>query len=293
MQKTPKPRKLQKRHKRLGRSLGGSIALFTFLGLMGAFMALPLIYAISNAFKPLDELFVFPPKFFVRNPTWDNFSDLFTIMGKSWMPFSRYIFNTVLITAVGTFGCVLFTSMGAYALAKGHFPGNKTIFNVVVVSLMFSGYVTAIPNYLVLAELDWIDTYFSVIIPAFGMPMGLFLTKQYMESIPDSLLEAARIDGAGEFRIFWKIVMPMSRPAWVTVIIFSVQSLWNSKASNLIYSEDLKTLPYALQQILNGGIARTGVGSAVTVIMMIVPIVTFIVAQRQVMETMASSGLKE
>ena len=212
---------------------------------------------------------------------------------KSWVPFSRYIFNTVLITAVGTFGCVLFTSMGAYALAKGHFPGNKTIFNVVVVSLMFSGYVTAIPNYLVLAELDWIDTYFSVIIPAFGMPMGLFLTKQYMESIPDSLLEAARIDGAGEFRIFWKIVMPMSRPAWVTVIIFSVQSLWNSKASNLIYSEDLKTLPYALQQILNGGIARTGVGSAVTVIMMIVPIVTFIVAQRQVMETMASSGLKE
>ena len=293
MQKTPKPRKLQKRHKRLGRSLGGSIALFTFLGLMGAFMALPLIYVISNAFKPLDELFVFPPKFFVRNPTWDNFSDLITIMGKSWVPFSRYIFNTVLITAVGTFGCVLFTSMGAYALAKGHFPGNKTIFNVVVVSLMFSGYVTAIPNYLVLAELDWIDTYFSVIIPAFGMPMGLFLTKQYMESIPDSLLEAARIDGAGEFRIFWKIVMPMSRPAWVTVIIFSVQSLWNSKASNLIYSEDLKTLPYALQQILNGGIARTGVGSAVTVIMMIVPIVTFIVAQRQVMETMASSGLKE
>ena len=125
------------------------------------------------------------------------------------------------------------------------------------------------------------------------MPMGLFLTKQYMESIPDSLLEAARIDGASELRIFWKLVMPISRPAWVTVVIFSVQSLWNSKASNLIYSEDLKTLPYALQQILNGGVARTGVGSAVTVIMMIVPIVTFIVAQRQVMETMASSGLKD
>lgn len=293
MQRSPKPPKLQKRHKRLGRSAAGSGVLYTFLALMGAFMALPLVYAISNAFKPLDELFVFPPKFFVRNPTWDNFSDLFTIMGKSWVPFSRYLFNTVFITAVGTFGCVIFTSMGAYALAKGHFPGNKTIFNIVVVSLMFSGYVTAIPNYLVLAELDWIDTYFSVVIPACGMPMGLFLAKQYMESIPDSLLEAARIDGASELRIFWKLVMPISRPAWVTVVIFSVQSLWNSKASNLIYSEDLKTLPYALQQILNGGVARTGVGSAVTVIMMIVPIVTFIVAQRQVMETMASSGLKD
>ena len=269
------------------------IKFFLYLVPITALMGLPIVFIFFNAFKPLDELFVFPPKFFVRNPTWDNFSDLFTIMGKSWVPFSRYLFNTVFITAVGTFGCVIFTSMGAYALAKGHFPGNKTIFNIVVVSLMFSGYVTAIPNYLVLAELDWIDTYFSVVVPACGMPMGLFLTKQYMESIPDSLLEAARIDGASELRIFWKLVMPISRPAWVTVVIFSVQSLWNSKASNLIYSEDLKTLPYALQQILNGGVARTGVGSAVTVIMMIVPIVTFIVAQRQVMETMASSGLKD
>ena len=160
MQRSPKPPKLQKRHKRLGRSAAGSAVLYIFLALMGAFMALPLVYAISNAFKPLDELFVFPPKFFVRNPTWDNFSDLFTIMGKSWVPFSRYLFNTVFITAAGTFGCVIFTSMGAYALAKGRFPGNQTIFNIVVVSLMFSGYVTAIPNYLVLADLDWIDTYF-------------------------------------------------------------------------------------------------------------------------------------
>lgn len=293
MYKTPKPKKLHKRGKQLGRSTGGNIALYIFLGLMGAFMLLPLVYAVSNAFKPLDELFVFPPKFFVRNPTWDNFSDLFTIMGKSWVPFSRYVFNTLFITAAGTVGCVLFTSMGAYALTKGKFPGNQTIFKVIVVSLMFSGYVTAIPNYLVLAKLGWIDTYLSVIVPAFGMPMGLFLTKQYMESIPDSLLEAARIDGASEWKIFWRIAMPMARPAWVTVIIFSVQNLWNSKASNLIYSEDLKTLPYALQQILNGGVSRTGVGSAVTVIMMIVPIATFIIAQRQVMETMASSGLKD
>ena len=256
-------------------------------------MALPMVYAISNAFKPLDELFVFPPRFFVKNPTWDNFSDLFNIMGKSWVPFTRYVFNTLLITVVGTFGCVVVTSLGAYVLAKGKFPGRKLIFGVIVTSLMFSGYVTAIPNYLVMAKLNWIDTYYAVIVPAFGMPMGLFLSKQYMESIPDTLLEAARIDGASEWRIFWRIVMPMSKPAWVTVIIFSVQALWNSKSSNFIYSEDLKTLPYALQQILNGGVARTGVGSAVTVIMMIVPILTFILSQRQIMETMASSGLKE
>lgn len=279
--------------KRLGRSTGGNLAVYTFLVLVGCFMALPLVYAISNSLKPLDELFVFPPKFFVQNPTLDNFSDLFVIMGKSWVPFSRYVFNTLLITVVGTFGCVVITSMGAYVLAKKKFPGRDMIFSIVVTSLMFSGYVTQIPNYLVMAEIGWVDTFWAVIVPAFGMPMGLFLSKQYMEGIPDTLLEAARIDGSSEWRIFWQIVMPMSKPAWVTVIIFSVQGLWNSKASNFIFSEDLKTLPYALQQILNGGIARTGVGSAVTVIMMIVPIATFILSQRQIMETMASSGLKE
>lgn len=279
--------------KRLGRSTGGNLAVYTFLILVGCFMALPLVYAISNSLKPLDELFVFPPKFFVQNPTLDNFSDLFVIMGKSWVPFSRYVFNTLLITVVGTFGCVVITSMGAYVLAKKKFPGRDMIFSIVVTSLMFSGYVTQIPNYLVMAEIGWVDTFWAVIVPAFGMPMGLFLSKQYMEGIPDTLLEAARIDGSSEWRIFWQIVMPMSKPAWVTVIIFSVQGLWNSKASNFIFSEDLKTLPYALQQILNGGIARTGVGSAVTVIMMIVPIATFILSQRQIMETMASSGLKE
>lgn len=282
-----------KNGRRLGRSTGGNIAVYSFLIAMGCFMALPMVYAISNSLKPLDELFVFPPNFFVQKPTLDNFADLFTLMGKSWVPFSRYIFNTLFITAVGTAGCVIVTSMGAFAMAKGRFPGRNLIFNLVVTSLMFSGYVTAIPNYLVMARLSWIDTWYAVIVPAFGMPMGLFLTKQYMEGIPDTILEAARMDGASNWRVFWTVVMPMSKPAWVTVIIYSVQGLWNSKASNFIYAEDLKTLPYALQQILNGGIARTGVGCAVTVFMMIVPILTFILSQRQVMETMATSGLKD
>ena len=284
---------MQKRGHRLGRSASGNAAVYTVLIFFGAFMLMPLVYAVSNAFKPMDELFVFPPKFFVQNPTWDNFSDLFTIMSKSWVPFSRYIFNTVFITVVGTVGCVICTSMGAFVLAKGKFPGRDTIFRVVVVSLMFSGYVTAIPNYLVMSELHWVDTFLSVIVPAFAMPMGLFLMKQYMESVPDVLLEAARIDGASTWRMYWEIVMPMVKPAWVTVVIFSVQSLWNTKASNFIYSDELKTLPYALQQILAGGISRTGAASAVTVIMMIVPIATFIISQRQVIETMASSGIKD
>lgn len=293
MAKKTKEPKLQKRGKRLGRSRGGNTAIWVVLLIAAAFMLLPMVYAVSNAFKPLDELFVFPPKFFVSKPTLDNFTDLFTIMRQSWVPFSRYLFNTVFITAAGSVGCILVTSMGAFMIAKGTFPGRQLIFKIVVTALMFTGYVTSIPNYLVMSKLGWIDTYWAVIIPAMGMPMGLFLSKQYMEGIPDSILDAAKIDGASLWHTFWHIVMPLSKPAWITVLIFSVQNLWNMRASNFIYSEDLKTLPYALQQILQGGVARTGVGSAVTVIMMVVPIAVFIFAQNHVMETMASSGIKD
>ena len=278
---------------RLGRSTAGNILIYGVLALFGLFMLLPLVYVVCSDFKPLDELFVFPPKFFVQNPTLDNFADLLTIMSESWVPFTRYLFNTVAITALGTFGCVIITSMEAFILAKYKFPGSHMLFRVVVVSLMFSGYVTQIPNYLIMAELGWVDTLLAVIIPAMAMPMGLFLTKQYIEGIPDVLIEAATIDGANLWHVYWQIIMPMCKPAWVTVIIFSVQSLWNSKATHYIFSEELKTLPYALQQILKGGVSRTGVASAVTVVMMIVPIITFVMSQRQVMETMASSGIKD
>lgn len=275
------------------RSGGGDLAVYFTLIFFGIFMAFPLVYAINSAFKPLDEIFVYPPKLFVRNPTMDNFQDLFVIMGKSWVPFSRYLFNTIFITIAGTVGHIIIASMGAYVLAKYRFPGSKTFFKIVVTALMFNGYVTAIPNYLVMSKIGWVDTMWAIIIPAFSAPMGLFLMKQFMEGIPDALIEAAKIDGAKERRIFIMIVMPMVKPAWLTLMIFSVQNLWNTKASNFIYSEELKTLPYALQQIISGGVARAGVGAAVTLVMMIVPITTFILSQSNIIETMASSGIKD
>jgi len=279
--------------RRLNRSFGGDAFIFTILTVFGLFFAYPLVYAINNAFKPLNEIFLFPPRLWVRQPTMNNFQDLFIIMSKSWVTFSRYIFNTVLITAVGTGGLIIVASMGAFVVSKYRFPGAKLFFNVVIVTLMFSGYVTAIPNYLIMAKLGWVDTYLSIIVPAFAMPMGFFLIKQFIDTIPNSLLEAAKVDGAKEWRIFLVIILPMIRPAWLTVMIFSVQSLWNARASNFIYSEQLKTLPYALSQIISGGIARAGVGAAVTLFVMIVPLVMFILAQSNILQTMASSGIKE
>ncbi|HWT74040.1 MAG TPA: carbohydrate ABC transporter permease [Mobilitalea sp.] len=283
----------RKKRKKPNHSRGGDFISIFILLLLGSFMVLPLILAISNSLKPLEELFVFPPRFFVRNPTLNNFHDVFVLMGSSWVPFSRYIFNTVFITITGTVGHLIIASLCAFALAKHRFPGRKIIFAVIVLALMFSVQVTAIPNYLIMSRIGWLDTYLALIIPAIARPLGLFLMKQFMEQIPDSLLEAGRIDGASEFAVFLKIGMPQVKPAWLTLIIFCFQDLWNLQGSNYIYSEQLKTLPYALSQISAAGISRAGATAAVAVIMMIVPITIFIISQSNIIETMASSGIKE
>lgn len=279
--------------KRLNRSLPVTMMLFFLLAAVGSFMALPLVYTINNAFKPLDELFIFPPRFFVVNPTIDNFHDLIGLMNNSWVPFTRYISNTLFITIVGTVGHIILASAAAYPLAKYRFPGSNVIFSIVVLSLMFSPHVTAIPNYMMMSWLGWINTHTAIIVPALAFPLGLFLMKQFMEQIPDAILEAAKIDGASEYRIFWTIVMPNVKPAWLTLMILQFPALWGTDGGNFIYSENLKPLNYALSQIIQGGIARAGVGAAVGLILMIVPITLFIMSQSSVIQTMASSGLKD
>lgn len=292
-EKVIRKRRFKIKRRQPNRSIWGDIFLYLFLAMMAVVMVFPLVFAINNALKPLDELFMFPPKVFAQNPTLDNFSDLFVAMGKSWVTFPRYVYNTVFVTAVGTGGHLIIASMAAFVLAKYDFPGGKMFFSLVTVALMFSGYVTSIPNYIVINKLHWIDTYWSIIIPAFAGPMGMFLMKQFMEGLPTSLIEAAKIDGANEWRVFMGIVMPNVKPAWLTMIIFSVQNLWNNPQTMYIYSEEKKMLVYALNQIQSGGIARTGQAAAVTVIVFSVPILIFVFSESQILETMASSGLKD
>lgn len=276
------------------RSRAGDVGVYLVLALFGVFFLIPLLFAVNNAFKPLDEVFLFPPRLFVRKPTLDNFADLFVLMGKTWVPFSRYIFNTVFITVAGTLGHIIIASMAAYVLAKYVFPGSRLFFNLVVTAIMFTQQILIIPNFLIFSKLHMVDTYWSIILPAFAAPLGLFLMKQFMDGIPMTLIEAAKVDGAKEGRIFLQIVMPLVKPATLTLCIFSIQSLWNQRASNTIFNEDLKTLPYALSQISSGGqVARAGVSSAVTLFLMIVPLLFFIFAQSNIIETMASSGIKE
>lgn len=292
-------RKIQERRRirrgvKLSRSVGGTIAIVIFLVLIGAFMALPIVYAVIQSVKPLDEIFAYPPRFFVNNPTFDNFRQVLLLTDNLWVPFARYVFNSLFVTVVGTLLYVFFSTAAAYPLAKGTFFGKTLISHLIVWTLLFSTDVTAIPKYLVIAKIGLIDTYWATIFPYLATTMGVFLVRQFIvASIPDSTLEAARIDGASEYKIFSKIVLPGVRPAWLTLTIFAFTSLWNSASPiEYIYSENLKGLNAVMNSISTGGLGRTGPASAVAVILMIPPIVIFIITQSSVMETMTHSGLK-
>lgn len=282
-----------RKFKRRNRSIGGDLGLIILLGAFALFSAYPLVYVINNAFKPMSEIFLFPPKLFVQNPTLNNFYDLSTIIGNSWVPFSRYMFNTLLITLLGTAGTVLLGTMAAYPLAKYKFPGSKVMSSIIVYALMFNSTVTAIPNYIIMSKMGMVNTYWAVILPVIGSTLGLYLMKNFIVQIPMALIESAKIDGASEFRVFCSVIIPLCKPAWITLCILSFQTLWGATGGNFIYSENLKPISYALSQVVGGGIARTGVASVVSLIMMIVPVTVFVISQSNVIETMASSGMKD
>lgn len=281
------------RTQRLNRSMAGNGILFFLMAIFGALMALPLVMIVNNAFKPLDELFQYPPKLFVKNPRLDNFTDLFVAMNNSWVPFSRYLLNTVIITVGGTLGHVIMASLAAYPLSKHRFKGKNLLFNMVVLSMMFSWTVTQIPNYMIISWLHINNTYLALILPACSYGMGLYLMKQFIDQLPDSLMESARLDGASEWKVYTTIVMPNVKPAWLTLAIFQFQQMWGNTGSMFLRDEELKPLQFSLQQIAAGGTARAGASAAVTLIIAAIPIIFFLICQSNVLETMTTSGMKD
>jgi ABC-type glycerol-3-phosphate transport system permease component len=285
-------RKFPKESK-LNRSRAGNALLFGFMALCGVLMALPLVMTVNNAVKPLDEIFQYPPRIFVRNPTFENFTDLFVSMSETWVPLTRYIFNTIIIMVGGVIGHVLTAAMAAYPLAKHKFPGKKLFFSLVVLSIMFSWQVVQIPTYVIISFLGINNTYLALILPAWSYALGLYLMKQFMEQIPDSLVESARIDGAGEIWTFWTIVMPNVKPAWLTLAIFQFQVMWGNTGYLYLRSEELKPLQYAMSQIATSGPARAGQAAAVMFFLAAVPITFFLICQSSILETMTTSGMKD
>jgi ABC-type glycerol-3-phosphate transport system permease component len=292
--KVLKQTEIRKKRKSIKLSWGWFFTYSFMIGLV-AFTALPLIYMVSTAFKPIDELFIYPPRFLVRKPTLTNFSNLLTALSSSEVPFTRYILNSVVTAVTTVVLTVIVSAMGAFSLVKYRPKGSDAMFKIILAALMFSPHVTQIPTYMVVNSLGMINRYSALIIPKIAVAYNFFLMKQFIEQMPDVLMEAARIDGANEWYLFWKIVMPSLKPAWATLVVFSFVANWNDYFSPLIFitSQAMKTLPLALQTIAGGlSIARAGAVGAATFLMTLPTIIIFTLMQARVMETMVHSGIK-
>lgn len=285
--------KLKASNKQAGKKVGGTIAIFAFLTILGLFMVLPIYLTVVMSIKPVEELFIFPPKLYAIRPTLDNFSEMFADLNQNRVPFSRYVFNSIFVTATVTIAQYIFASMAAFVLAKCRFPGSKIINSIIVVALLYQSNVIYIMQYMVMAKLNMIDSYLALILPSIASPMGLFLMRQSISQVPDAMIEAAKVDGAGLFRICWQIVMPNQKPALMTLIIFAFQAAWNIQAGTVVFREQYKTLPTVVTQAAAAGLAKAGVAMAAAVFMLVPPIIVFMIAQKNVIETMAHSGIKD
>lgn len=272
------------------------LLVLILVGCLVCFCAFPLIALICRAFMPLDELYVFPPRIFVRHPTLQNYRDLLTSLSSSTVPFTRYVFNSLWVTVVTVFCTIIVCSMGAYGMVKHKPIGAALIFTIVVAALGFSGHVTKIPSYMIVSGVGLMDSYAALIVPSVATAYNFFLMKQFCEQLPDSLLEAARIDGAKEVRIFWTIVMPLLKPAWSTLCVLTFISSWNDSFSPLVYihSDAMKTLPLAIQTISGGAgvVARSGTPAAAALLTTAPTIIIYLIMKGQVLQTMAYSGIK-
>ncbi len=285
-------KKIRTSHRRAGRKKGSTVLIFLFLAVLGLFMFFPVYLTVLMSVKPVEELFVFPPKLYTLRPTLKNFQDMFEIMRQNRVPFSRYVFNSITVTVSVTVLQCVFISMAAFVLAKCKFRGSKMINNIIVVSLLYQSNVIYIMQYMVLAKLNLIDSLLAVILPSVASPMGLFLMKQSISQIPDSIIESAKTDGAGLFRICWQIVMPNQKPALMTLIIFAFQSSWNMQSGAFVFHEEYKTLPTVVNQVSSAGLARAGTAMASAVFMLVPPVIVFTLAQKHIIATMAHSGIK-
>ncbi|MDD6082907.1 MAG: carbohydrate ABC transporter permease [Oscillospiraceae bacterium] len=289
----PEEKKLKASSGRAGKKHAGTVMIFIFLLVLGIFMILPVYLAVVMSLKPSQEWFIFPPKLYAMDPTLDNFRDMFRSADRLWVPFSRYVANSVLVTVSVTLAQCFTASMAAFVLAKGKFRGSKFLNSVIVVSLLYQSNVIYIVQYMVISKLGMIDTYLALILPNIATPVGVFLMRQSISQIPDAVIEAAKVDGAGMFRICWEVVMPNQKPALMTLVIFAFQAAWNIQSNTYVFDESLKTLPTAVAQAAASGIARQGVAMAAAVFMLIPPVIVFMAAQKNVIETMAHSGIKD
>lgn len=291
-------RSLGRSFRRVRHVKAGTAIDLVILTLVAVVSILPIIYIISNAFKPLSELFLYPPRFFVKSPTLQNFYDFMFAANVSAVPFSRYLFNSVFVTAVTVAATLVMSLACSYAFSKMKFPGRDWLFNLIIVALMFAPEAVVITRYLIVSGMKLTDTYWSHILPHLALPMGVFLMKQFMDQIPISLCEAAKIDGANEARILISIVTPSVLPAVGAVMIIAFQNVWGDLTTSTLYTvnESMKTLPYFINSLTSGlsaaSVARKGASAAAGLLLFLPNFIIFAVLQKSMIKTMVTSGIK-
>jgi ABC-type glycerol-3-phosphate transport system permease component len=271
------------------------IPLYLYLIPIAIFMGAPIVYIINHAFKPMEELFAFPPTFFVKNPTLDNFTKLLKFSRSAGIPLSRYVFNSLLVTVLTVGLSLLLTTCAAFAFSKIKFKGRNLMLQINQIAIMFVATAVLIPRYLVISNLGLIDTVFGHVLPLVAMPVALFLVKQFVDQVPDSLIEAAQLEGAGSFKIYRKIIIPLIKPAIATGAILVFQNVWNNIETSSLFtsSEGVRTLAFYMNTLSTAGTVQgQGMAAAAALIMFIPNLLLFIVMQSSVMNTMAHSGLK-
>ncbi len=260
------------------------------------FMLMPLLYIFNHAFKPFDELIEYPPRFFVQRPTLDNFAELFQTATTTGIPVSRYLFNSVVITLLVVFLSIFLATITGFALSKLKFHIKGPLLQINTLAMMFVGAAVVIPRYIIIEQLGLIDSFFVHILPMLALPVGLFLVKQFIDQIPNELLEAAKIDGASSFMIYWKIILPLVKPAIATIAILTFQGVWNNAdiSATYINTDALKTFAYYMSTLASSSnvVAGQGMNAVASLIMFLPNLIIFIFLQNKVMNTMVHSGIK-
>ncbi len=273
------------------------LKFYAYLIPMAIVMALPILYIIMTAFKPAGELFAYPPRFFVRNPTLDNFANLFQMASDTAVPATRYLVNSIVATLIVVLATLLMTAATAFVLSKKNFRGKKLLLEINNTALMFVPIAVAIPRYFIIIALGLKNSFWANVIPLLAMPVGLFLVKQFVDQLPNALVEAAVIDGASDFTILRKIIIPLIRPALSTVAILAFQSAWTATEASVQYieSSNLKTFAFYVSTLANSTgntVAGQGIAAAGTLLVFVPNLILFIIMQSKVMDTMVHSGIK-
>ncbi|AKI98336.1 sugar ABC transporter permease [Kosmotoga pacifica] len=252
-------------------------------------MAIPFFWMVSTSFKNPDEIYIFPPRWIPHRPTLSNYIELFESVD-----FARPLLNTIIVAVVSTFLSVMLSAMAGYGFAKFRFRGKEKLFLMVLATLMVPGQMTLIPVYLILNSMNLLNTYAGLILPGVASAFGIFFMRQFIMSIPDELIDAAKIDGAKEFFIFLKIILPLSKPALATLTIFNFVGAWNSFLWPLIVATDEKmyTLPVAISVVQGQYGEKIALQMSGSFIVIIPIIIVFLFAQKYIIKGLSMTGMK-